>query len=69
MVILLSVNEDAFVLESSKDTLHEAFGFLRAVLTEPWEVDFIAYGSGDSFWYNIQRLADNELMYQIRVLA
>ena len=69
MVILLKVTETGFVLESSLDTLHKAFGYLQSVLMERWKVEFIIYGDGDSFWYNIRRESDNELLYQIRVLA
>ena len=69
MVILLRVDGNVFTLEASKDNLHEIFGYLREALTDCWNVEFITYGPDNSFWYNIQRVADNELLYQIRVLA
>ena len=69
MVILLRIKEDVFVLESSKNTLHEAFGYLREALTDCWTIGIVEYGPDNSFWYNIRRVADNNLLYQIRVLA
>ncbi len=69
MVILLRVDGEVLTLEASKGNLHEIFGYLREALTDCWTVELITYGPKNSFWYNIQRVADNELLYQIRVLA
>ena len=67
--IVLKITGPDFTLAGSPGELHLAFNYVRLAIGRPWKIEIIEYGPDVSFWYNFRAVSDNELLYQIRVLA